>query len=71
MKRAKIGTYACKHGAPETARHFSKELGHKVHESTVKSIRIAYRTASKKQKGKTGKSALKSLPGKKQDVQCC
>jgi len=33
----KFGAYACKHGAAETARHFSKELRYKVHETTVKS----------------------------------
>ena len=33
----KIGAYVSTHGAAAVAKHFSKELGHVVNESTVKS----------------------------------
>ena len=37
-KHAKIGAYASMHGAAAAAKHFFKELGHVVKESTVKLI---------------------------------
>ena len=64
-KRAKIGAYASMHGAAAAAKYFSKELGHVVKESTVKSIRNAYKEAYNKQRKATGNSMVISLPGKK------
>ena len=50
-KRAKIGAYATTHGAAAAAaKHFSKELGHVVKQSTVKSIWNSYKEASNKQR---------------------
>ena len=37
-----IGKYSCQYGASEAARHFSRKLGSKVRESSVKSIKKAY-----------------------------
>ena len=64
-KRAKIGAYATKHGAATAAKHFSKQLGHSVKESTVKLIRNAYRDASNKEIKVTGNT---TLPEKKRRV---
>ena len=66
-KRAKIGAYASTHGAAAAAKRFSKELGHVVKESTVKSIQNSYREASDKQRKATGNSVLISLPEKKRE----
>ena len=64
-KRAKIGAYASTHGTAAAAKHFSKELGHVVKESTVKSIRNSYKEASNKQRKATGNSMVISLQEKK------
>ena len=48
-KRAKIGAYASTHSATTAAKHFSKEVGHVVKKSTVKSIWNSYKEASNKQ----------------------
>ena len=58
QKRAKIGAYASAHGAAAAAKHFSKELGCMMKESTVKSIRNAYQEASRKQRIATGNPAV-------------
>ena len=50
------------HGAAATAKCFSKELGHVVKESIVKSILHSYRKASDKQSKATGTSLVISLP---------
>ena len=62
----KIGAYVSTHGAAAVAKRFSKELGHVVNESTVKSIRNSYREASDKQRKAAGNSVVISLPEKKQ-----
>ena len=59
------GAYASTHGAAAAAKRFSKELGHVVKESTVKSIRNSYREASDKQRKATGNSVVISLLEKK------
>ena len=65
QKCAKIDAYASTHGTATAAKQFSKELGHVVKESTVKSIRNAYKEASNKQRNATGNSMVASLPKKK------
>ena len=64
-KRAKIGVYACVHGAAAAARHFSNEMGTTVQESTVKSIKTQYKDELRKQRADTGRSVVVSLPEKK------
>ena len=64
-RRAKIGAYACVHGAAAAARHFSKEMGKNMHLSTVKSIKSQYKDELKKQRADTGRSVVNSLPEKK------
>lgn len=64
-KRAKIGAYACLHGAAAAARHFSNKMGTSVSESTIKSIEICYKEELRKQRAGTGSSVVKSLPEKK------
>ena len=41
-QRCEIVKYTDKHGAAETARHFSRKLGKRVSVSTVRSIKKAY-----------------------------
>ncbi len=45
--RVKIAKYATEHGNTRAARHFSKELGRTINESTIRSIKTRYLTATK------------------------
>ena len=63
--RAKIGAYACVHGAAAAARHFSNKMGTSVSESTVKFIKSRYKDELRKQRAGSGSSVVKSFPEKK------
>ena len=48
--RADIGRYASYHGVAPASRHFTKKLGDKVGESTVRSIRDSYLIEAKRRR---------------------
>lgn len=50
--RAKMARYAIENGPTKAARHFSKELGRDVNESTIRSIRKLYQSSPMKDKMK-------------------
>ena len=54
QKRAKIGAYACVHGAAAAARHYSNKMGTSVSEATVKSTKSCYKDELRKQQTGTG-----------------
>ena len=60
--RLRIGQYAAEHGIPATLKHFKKEFGRPVSDSTVRSLRRAYVTAMDKNKNES--SNIKELPKK-------
>ena len=60
--RLRIGQYAAEHGIPATLKHFKKEFGRPVSDSTVRSLRRAYVTAMDKNKNEP--SNIKELPKK-------
>ena len=60
--RLRIGQYAAEHGIPATLRHFKKEFGRPVSDSTVRSLRRAYVTAM--DKNKNDSDNIKELPKK-------
>ena len=60
--RLRIGQYAAEHGIPATLKHFKKEFGRPVSDSTVRSLRRAYVTAMDKNKNES--SNITELPKK-------
>ena len=65
QKHAKIGAYACVHGAAAVARHFLNKMGTSVSEATIKSIKSCYKDELSKQQTGTGISVVKLLSEKK------
>ena len=65
-QRSEIGKYSYQHGAAAAAQHISKELGLKVSESTVKSIKKAYlKELRKRPRTDDGGESISALPVKK------
>ena len=65
-QRFEIGKYSCQYGAAEAARHFSRKLGSKVRESSVKSIKKAYlEELRKRPRNDDGEEPISVLPVKK------
>ena len=65
--RLQIAEYACHHGVASAARVFSHKLQHNVSESTVRSIRDAYRQElRKKRRHKDDEDGMSVLPTIKQ-----
>ena len=60
-KGAKIGAYACIHGAAAAARHFSNKTGASISQSTVNCIKSCYKDELRKQQTGTGSTVVKLL----------
>ena len=54
-KCAKIGAYACVHGAAAATQHFSNKISSTVCESTVESIETQYKDELRNQQADTGR----------------
>ena len=65
-ERLEIARYACHHGVTAAAVHFSRKLGHRIHESTVHSIKKAYLDEIIKKLRARDNEGLDSLPHRKQ-----
>ena len=61
----KIGKYASLHGVMSAACHFRYLLGHKISESTIRSIKKAYKEQLHESKQARRAREVKSLPKKK------
>ena len=64
-QRAKIGKYACIHGVPAAARVYSRKLQKHISETTVRSIRDAFREESTKQRYLGVDEDIEIMPKKK------
>ena len=62
---AKIGKYACQHGAAAAARHFTRKFKKTVSESTVKSIKKGYIEEVLKRPREDDGEELTAFPAKK------
>ena len=62
---SEIGKYACQHGVVSAARVFSQRLEKTVSETTVRSIRNAYREELRKKRSRAGNDEVSILPSKK------
>ena len=65
VDRAKIGKYACQHGAAAAARHFTRKFKKRVSESTVKSIKQGYIKELLKRPRADDGEELMAFPAKK------
>ena len=63
--RAKIGKYACQHGAAAAARHFTGKFKKRLSESTVKSIKKGYIKELLKRRRADDGEELTAFPAKK------
>ena len=70
-QRADIGRYACLHGVTATARYYSRKLNEQLAETTVRSIRDAYKEEIKLKRKDQGEESTEicTLPLKKRGRQ--
>ena len=64
-ERAEIGRYAKLHGVAAAARYFSRQRGHTINESTIRSIANSYKVELSRKRAGEGEGDVELLPVKK------